>query len=446
MRDRKALLDRRNASGRGARIVRRSLAVLVFALAGSGFSAVAQQTDVERLTALLEAQQRQIDALRAELEALRAQDARTTSAQAAQPEQSGPPARTDPTAGLVLQRRDDGTRVRLMGQINQAVNLADDGSSTDLYFVDNDTAGSRIRVEATAPWGDATLGAVLEAGIIANSSNRVWQQGQRADDNFTVRHADLRIRNDAFGQLSLGRGSAAADGKTAYDLSLVSRSIMNAGGVADVAGGLRFTDGSNITRVSIANAFFAFDGVRMNRVRYDSPLFGSVQASVSAGSDQRWDLALTAGDAFGSGRGLSLGDFVVVGGLAIVDPSRDGVDYRLMGSGSIRHESTGLSLTLSAGQDKVESGRDPYNLYAKIGYDRRLFAVGDTGFGLDYTYTGHVSGQGDKGESVGLAVLQRLEPYGIDLYGQWRWYTLDRAVGPRFKDIHLLTVGARWAF
>ena len=56
------------------------------------------------------------------------------------------------------------------------------------------------------------------------------------------------------------------------------------------------------------------------------------------------------------------------------------------------------------------------------------------------------SGQGDEGESVGLAVLQTIDSYGIDLYGQFRWYSLDRAVGPSFDDISAFTAGARWAF
>jgi hypothetical protein len=57
-----------------------------------------------------------------------------------------------------------------------------------------------------------------------------------------------------------------------------------------------------------------------------------------------------------------------------------------------------------------------------------------------------VSARGDEGKSVGLAVLQTIASYGIDLYGQLHWYTLDRALGPRFEDIYVLSAGARWAF
>jgi hypothetical protein len=136
----------------------------------------------------------------------------------------------------------------------------------------------------------------------------------------------------------------------------------------------------------------------------------------------------------------------MLGAVAVNDPDVDNVDYRLMGSGSVLHEPTGLSFTFSAGKDDVKQGSDPYNLYFKLGYDTRLFSVGATGFGLDYTSNKHVSGQGDEGESVGLAVLQRIDSYGIDLYGQFRWYSLDRALGPAFEDIYVLSAGARWAF
>jgi len=427
---------------------------LALAMAGIGTEAAAQQSaDIDRLKALIEAQQQQLDALREELEAMRADQVPQTSGERLDPyetETMMAPAAQErepmtPTRGVVLLRREDGALVTLSGQINQAMNIADDGKSTDLYFVDNDVSGSRFRLAANAPLGQATMGAVLEVGVSGNNSYEVSQDNQRADDVFTVRHADMRIRDDGWGQFWFGRGSAASDGKAEYDLSLVASSIMYSG-VADPVGGLQFTDGSNLTGIAVGDAFFNFDGVRMNRVRYDSPMMGPLQASVSAGSDERWDLGLTLGGNYGEWSGISVGDFVMLGAVAVADPSSNNVDYRLMGSGSVLHEPTGLSFTVSAGKDDLKSGSDPYNLYFKLGYDTRLFSVGATGFGLDYTRNKHVSGQGDEGESVGLAVLQTIDSYGIDLYGQFRRYSLDRAVGPSFEDISVFTAGARWAF
>ena len=438
------------------RLVSRSRVAVALLLAGLGSNVMAQQDpagEIDRLRAMLEAQQQQLDAMRAELEAMRADPVQQTVGERVDPYETETvmaPAAQDrepvtPTRGVVLMRRDDGAQVTLSGQIHQAMNIADDGDSTELYFVDNDVSQSRLRAAAEAPWGEATMGAILEVGLSGNNSYEVSQEDQRGDDVFTVRHADMRIRNDDWGQFWFGRGSAASDGKAEYDLSLVSSSIMYSG-VADPVGGLFFTDGSNLTDVTVGDAFFNFDGARMNRVRYDSPMMGPLQASVSAGSDQRWDLGVTLGGNYGAWSGVPVGDFVMLGAVAVNDPDVDNVDYRLMGSGSVLHEPTGLSFTFSAGKDDAKQGSDPYNLYFKLGYDTRLFSVGATGFGLDYTFNKHVSSQGDEGESVGLAVLQTIDSYGIDLYGQVRWYSLDRAVGPSFDDISVFTAGARWAF
>ena len=48
--------------------------------------------------------------------------------------------------------------------------------------------------------------------------------------------------------------------------------------------------------------------------------------------------------------------------------------------------------------------------------------MGDTGFGVDYNWAGNV-----------------VDEYGVQLYSQFRWYTVDRG---DFDDIHLGTVGS----
>ena len=91
----------------------------------------------------------------------------------------------------------------------------------------------------------------------------------------------MTFRNDRYGRLQLGKGSSAADDTAEYDLSLVAGPIMYAG-VADIAGGIIFTDGTELTRPrrsTVGDAFFDFDGDRLARIRYDSPMFGPVQGS-----------------------------------------------------------------------------------------------------------------------------------------------------------------------
>jgi hypothetical protein len=139
-------------------------------------------------------------------------------------------------------------------------------------------------------------------------------------------------------------------------------------------------------------------------------------------------------------------DGVGIGAVAIYDPSESDVDNRVAASWSMLHDDTGLSLTVSGGLDTATSGGTPYNLYSKVGWDVSWLPFGATGFGVDYTYTENVTADGDQGESFGFAAVQVFERFGIELYSQLRWLSLDRALGPDFEDILVFTNGTRVRF
>ena len=407
------------------------------------------ETD-QMLLDLLEQQQQQIEELRRELEALRAarppEEAPILApAPAASPSPRAPVPVLAPEAEPARAGR-PGLTLSLSGQINQAINLADDGDTTKGYFVDNDTSNSRVRIEADATAGERNFGGILELAFSPNNSYDVDQENETADDDLIqVRRAEVYVRNDARGRLSLGQSSGAADDTSEYDLSLVAGPIMYSG-VADIVGGLRFTDGDNLTDITVGDAFFNFDGDRFGRIRYDTPMFGPFQVSVSAGSDQRYDAALTFGGDYGDWPGVEAGDFTMLGAIAIRDPSDDAYDWVANGSFSTLHNPTGLSLTLAGGYGGGADGDEPFNLYGKLGWDTRLNALGMTGFGIDYTYAENVSDDGDEAQSIGFAVIQLIEQYGLELYSQVRWFSLDRDQGPNVDDILVGTVGTRIKF
>ena len=56
-------------------------------------------------------------------------------------------------------RDQSGRSLTLSGQVNPAFNVVDDGISTDVFIVDNDTSGTRFRLDADAPLGETSLGA-----------------------------------------------------------------------------------------------------------------------------------------------------------------------------------------------------------------------------------------------------------------------------------------------
>lgn len=338
-----------------------------------------------------------------------------------------------------------GRSLTLSGQINPAFNIVDDGISTDVFIVDNDTSGTRFRLDADAPLGETSIGATLEIGASPNNSYDVNQLDAQTDADFNVRRAEVTFRNDRFGRLQLGQGSSAADDTAEYDLSLVAGPIMYAG-VADIAGGILFTDGVDYSGTAVGDAFFDFDGDRMARARYDSPMLGPVQGSVSYGEDDQWAAAVTLGGDYGDWSGWTVGAFTFLAAASVYNIDDDTVDYGYAASGSVLHDPTGLSLTLSTGGYKLDEGDDPTNFYAKIGWDTDFWPLGPTGFGFDYTKGENVSSEGADGTSFGIAAVQKIERYGIDLYGQLRWYELDEAANPDLKNITVGTFGTKFVF
>lgn len=435
-------------------------------LALSALPAAAQQAstaDIDRLMTVIEAQQKQIDAMRAELNALKSQrtaavaPAPATVATAPAPATLVPVAAPAPSpdqddrtsAQLVADgftwKDTSGRSLTLSGQVNPAFNVVDDGISTDVYIVDNDTSGTRFRLDADAPLGATRFGATLEIGASPNNSYDVSQLSSQTDADFNVRRAEVTFRDDRYGRLQLGKGSSAADDTAEYDLSLVAGPIMYAG-VADIAGGILFTDGTDYSDVTVGDAFYDFDGDRLARLRYDSPMFGPVQGSVSYGQDDQWAAAVTLGGDYGDWSGWTVGDFTLLAAASVYDTDDHAVDYAYAASGSVKYDPVGISLTLSTGGYRLDEGDDPSNFYAKLGWDTSLTALGETGFGLDYTTGENISVDGADGTSFGLAAVQKIDRFGIDLYAQLRRYELDEPESPGLKDITVGTFGTKFTF
>jgi hypothetical protein len=453
---------RRSAAGRPG-LTTTAILLVLGALAFGAFPAVAQ-TPEERIQALeqqmLEMQrafQEQMQALQREVEALRAAEAAPAPI---------PPAPTPPLAEQeygVEEEPEETTRateeatepvvsssqpkikLSVSGQINRAVNVADDGDQTKAYFVDNNVSNSRLRLLGVGQLTeDVRFGAQLETAFSPNNSADVSQINETADDFLDVRRAEAAIDSARLGRLWLGKGSSATDAVAEYDLSGID--VIMYSSVEDIAGGLLFRDDDgDLTDVSIGDAFSDFDGGRQDRVRYDKVFGPGLQFSASTGSDQRYDAALSFGNRLGSWQGVKVGPFTTLGGIGIADPSADDVDFRVLGSTSVLHDRTGLNLTLSGGMDEAD-GRDPYNLYAKAGWYGTLNTLGNTGFGIDLTRSHEIATAGDTGYSVGGAIVQTVEGYGTELYSQVRWYSLDRDDAPSVDDIVVGTLGTRVKF
>jgi len=396
---------------------------------------------VERLERLIREQQQQLELLQQQVNQLK-QTAAAAEAQAKEAKSVAEEAKTTVQAPVekVVTSGQERIKLAISGQVNRAINIADDGKDTKAYFVDNDASNTRVRFVGTGTvTDDLTVGSKIEVALAPNESSEVSQVDEESGDFTDIRWAEVSLDSKRFGKLSLGKGDTASNNSAEVDLSKTD--VVQYASIADIAGGLLFRqeDGDTLTNVTVSDAFKDLDGLsRKSRVRYDTPTFYGFHLAGSAVSDQRYDASLWWG---GQGYG-----FKAAGAVAYAYLNEDNADNQYDGSFSILHEATGLNLTLSAGLKEVDHQDDPTNFFIKAGWLKRFFSFGETALGVDYTRSMNLPTEDDDGYSVGAAAVQQFEDYGTELYLQYRLYSLDRDVEPSVHDIHVGTIGARVKF
>lgn len=119
-----------------------------------------------------------------------------------------------------------GVRLKLSGQVSQALLYADNGEQDKAFPVDNDNSGSRIGFLGEASWSGWTLGVALVIGVEINSTDEIKfddanpQGGQFGEGDIGgVRRAHWYIEHPSFGMLSLGQGDEAGESASEADLS-----------------------------------------------------------------------------------------------------------------------------------------------------------------------------------------------------------------------------------
>ena len=76
---------------------------------------------------------------------------------------------------------------------------------------------------------------------------------------------------------------------------------------------------------------------------------------------------------------------------------------------------------------------DRPGVYAKLVWNTKFWPLGPTGFGIDYPKGENIGSDGADGKSYGIAAVQKIERYNIDLYSQLRWYELDAGTDPDLR-------------
>ena len=339
----------------------------------------------------------------------------------------------------------DGTVIRFSGQINMGVLHYDDGQDDFTNFVDNDNSSSRVRLQILNTTGEWKFESTLEAEYQPLASNTVSQLDESPDWDFpstNVRKAEVAFANEQFGKLWLGQGSMASDGSAEVDNS--GTAVIAYSSLSDTAGGYFFGfDGGGLSDVTVGGAFSNFDGMgRKLRVRYDTPTFHGFGLRMSYGEDALakrddplYDIAAVYSGDFDQ--------FDLDGAIAYSRNDGSDVDF-LSGSISGLHKPTGISLTLASAREFTEGTEGSYG-YVKLGYEREFFEIGSTAFSVDYYFGNDIAAAGSDSESVGLAAVQNIDAYNLQLWALWRDYSYDDD-GGEYDDGQAVFGGALFKF
>ncbi|MDJ0804803.1 MAG: porin [Desulfobacterales bacterium] len=419
-------------------------------------------SEIERMAQIIQTQQAQIEAQARAIEALQEQVS-TIRDMAVKEAKEGANAQVAKTSALppdvVRNQNGDKVSLKIYGHANRAFLFADDGDSSDYYFVDNDNSSSRLGLLGEARMNDdITIGTRMELEYQSNPSNVVNQDDKNPGDSgdgagFDERWVDAQITSKRFGKLYVGKGSTASDDTAEIDLS--GTGVVVTSSIEDMAGGIRFFDDdtNTLSSTSIGDAFDNFDGLsRRNRIRYDSPIFWgfSLQASVlSDGGDVALKYAAKWGENW---------KFAAAAAYANPQATGDGdtIDSQYNGSASLLH-SSGLNLTVAGAYadlkhnlinpDGSDRDDDPTFYFAKLGYRGRFFKLGETSFSVDYGRNDDRDQDDDEATTAGAAIVQDLSAFGMEYYLAYRWHELDRGEGSTdFDDIQAVMSGFRVKF
>jgi hypothetical protein len=395
----------------------------------------AVQREIDELRRLIEQQQRTIGELQDRVEELRGQQAETRQ----QVEQQTEEARRAVVDQPLITSSNPRVRVGLSGQVDRLVNLADDGKSTNAYFVDNNVSVSRIRVTGAAEVTEEfTIGTDIELAISPNNSAEVSQTDEEGGQRDEFRKTEAIFTHRRYGEVFFGKGDPATKDIARIDLS--GTDVLAYASTGDPAGGLFFRedgDGDDLTDTTVNDVFTDFDAGRENRVRYDTPEIRGFTASGSYGADQQWGAALRWA---GTGHGVD-----AAAGLGASDPSADDADAVYAGSASVLHQATGLNLTYGTGYRDQDEGTGQLQ-YVKAGWLTEFFDFGETAFSVDFGLDKDTPDDGDEGRTVGLVALQNIEDYGTELFAGFRAYDYDAGDGPGTSTIYVGTAGTRIKF
>lgn len=339
--------------------------------------------------------------------------------------------------------------LEVSGQVNRAVMFADDGQSSDTFFVDNDVSSTRFRFVGKGKLNsDITAGTTIEVEISSNDSDDVSinSPGSSGGDNvfggIRERKMEVWFASKAAGKIYLGQGDMASNGVAEVGQSAAGV----AGGYSDVAkmgGKIQFINSATWMQggggLEVEDAFRNLDGhSRRDRVRYDTPSLAGFKVGVSMGQDDRKDVALSYSGKFS---GVSLQGKVA---YFSEDNSDNGDGYA--GSVSVKLPA-GFNAAFAIG--KQEAGASPRDdrkyWYGQLGWDFKFTMLGTTGVSIDYYNGDNMIMNDDDSRAFGIFAVQKISKLAAEIYAGYRNFKYDQPSAD-FESVDVGWVGSRIKF
>lgn len=424
------------------------LLALVGALPGARAEEPLSADEIRELRGLLKHQQEQIEEMRAiqaeqaeEIEELKRQ---LPGAPAEAPPAAPPPVATAEPAAVPdvhIETTPPGGTLSFGGAINRTINFVDDGNGYDEYFVDSANFPTLLYLRGSKKINDdLTVGGNIEVAVQNNSAVEVNQQNREAGLNISSRFLEATLDSSRYGKLYFGRGFMSS--AYIWELDQSDTWYYNQLSAGSSFAGILFAkeDGS-LSDIPVAAVYLDAEAFAFrDRVRYDTPVWQSLQASASFGSGDSGAYALKW-DYDGDDMKLVARTSLQLEPRERVNFIGSRIDDRWDGGLGLFHKPSGLSLSGVIGEQTFKQEfldtfnrvtDDSFGYVARVGWRGNPFGIGETKLALDYFRTEDALYDGDEGDSYGIYFGQQIADWHLEPYVGYRHYDYDS--GPNAED------------
>ena len=366
----------------------------------------------------------------------------------------------------------------ISGYVAQEVTLWDDGEETNVYLHGmGPTQATHVKLN-----GQAVIAPGWTAGYTMRlqnlTDNPFGRSGasamNQANDNFdqglNVQMTFWHLESKTYGKVSAGKLANAAKSAAMFTDQSGTQVTDNYTFLAGFPQFVLRSDGDLIPPVTWGQLAFCYsqnfplggdcNGIVMNGVRYDTPVFGGFSGSASWGEDDFWEVA---GRYAGELAGLKI--LLGVGYSEMTDENTTGAAVMtdkhsafFQAGGYVQHLASGLFLHAAYGHEDngdrtvfnagvpVGSAKDGQHWYVKSGIRQKWTPLGATIVYGDYAEYHDQLGPGALANGVtsseltrfGGGVAQEIDAAAMTVYVKYQHYDADTTGGPALSNLEAL--------